>query len=63
MGASRVTPAEFERMHKLYDELGTYAAVARATGRSASTVARCIKMETCPPVVKHTTKRLIREKK
>lgn len=61
MGAPQVTPAEFEQMHKLYNELGTYAAVARKMGRSASTVSKYIKMESCPKVVRHTTKELIRK--
>lgn len=62
MGAPRVTPAELEEMHRLYDELGNYAEVARQMGRSASTVRRYIKMNDCPALVRHTTKKLIREK-
>lgn len=60
--ATRVTPAEFELMHKLYDEYGTYAEVARKIGRDAGTVSKYIKMETCPNVVRTSTKKLIRAK-
>lgn len=59
--AARVTPAEFEEMHRLYNELGSYAAVGRKMGRSGSTVARYIKMNDCPPLVRHTTKELVRK--
>ncbi len=61
MGAKRVTPAEFVEMHRLYNEFGSYAEVARRTGRSASTVSKYIKMEECPVVVRHTTKVLIQK--
>lgn len=60
MGAPRVTPAEFAEMHKLYRELGTYAAVAKQMGRSPSTVRKYVAMEDCPALVRHTTKELIR---
>lgn len=36
MGARHITPAEVVEMHRLYKELGTYAAVAERIGRSAS---------------------------
>lgn len=62
MGATRVTPAEFAEMHRLYNELGNAAEVARKMGRSASTVRRYIKMQDCPALVRHTTKELIRKK-
>lgn len=61
MGAQRVTPAEFEEMHRLYNELGNAAEVARRMGRSASTVRKYIKMKDCPALVRHTTKELIRK--
>lgn len=54
-------PAEFEEMHRLYNELGNAAEVARRMGRSASTVRRYIKMKDCPALVRHTTKELIRK--
>ncbi len=50
--ASRITPQEIVRMNQLYAQLGTYAAVARKMGRSASAVARYIKLEGTPKPVK-----------
>lgn len=38
MGYTRISPAEVRKFAELYQELGTYASVARATGRSASSV-------------------------
>ncbi|HJG86706.1 helix-turn-helix domain-containing protein [Candidatus Heritagella caecorum] len=61
MGASRVTPAEIVEMYRLYAKLGSYAAVGREMGRSGSTVARYIKMEGTPPIVKHTFSEVVRE--
>lgn len=40
---SRITPDEIKEMVVLYDQLGTYAAVARKMGRSADSVSRYIK--------------------
>lgn len=48
MGAPRVTPQEIVQMHQLYAQLGNYAAVARAIGRSASTVSKYIQMKGVP---------------
>ena len=48
MGAPRVTPTEIVEMHRLYAELGTYAAVGQAMGRSAGTVSKYIKMQNVP---------------
>ena len=47
MGAKHISPAEIVEMQRLYRELGTYAAVGRAMNpkRSASSVAKYIKME------------------
>lgn len=42
MGAKRISPEEIEQMILLYDKLGTYVAVAREMGRSASTVSKYI---------------------
>lgn len=55
-----MTPAEFAEMHRLYNELGSYTAVAERLKRSPSTVRKYIKMGSCPTVVRHTTKELIR---
>ena len=61
MGAPRVTPQEIVEMHRLYAELGSYAAVGRKIGRSGSTVAKYIKMNGTPDIVKHTFKEIVRK--
>lgn len=48
MGAPRITPDEIVEMHRLYRELGTYAAVAREVGRSASSVSKYVQMKGVP---------------
>jgi len=48
MGAPRVTPSEIIEMQRLYKELGTYAAVARKMGRSASAVSKYVQMKGVP---------------
>lgn len=58
--ARRVTPHEIVEMNRLYAELGSYAAVGRKLGRSGSTVARYIKLEGTPKIVKHTFKEVVR---
>ena len=45
MSAPRVTPQEIVEMHRLYAQLGTYAAVGRKLGRSGATVAKYIQMK------------------
>lgn len=61
MGATRITPAEIVEMHHLYAEYGTYAAVARKMGRSASSVSRYIKLKDTPKIVAHTFKESVRK--
>ena len=61
MGATRVTPNEIVRIQQLYNQYGTYAAVAREVGRSAKTVARYIKLQGMPAIVKHTFKEVVRQ--
>ena len=58
--AARVTPAEIVEMHRLYNELGNAAEVARRMDRSATTIRRYLQMKDCPAVLRHTTKELIR---
>ena len=48
MGARHVTPQEIVQMHKLYAQLGNYAAVGREMGRSASTVSKYVQMKGVP---------------
>lgn len=52
MGAPRVTPQEIVEMHRLYAELGNYAAVGRKIGRSGSTVAKYVQMKGVPQNVR-----------
>ena len=48
MGAPRITPEEIITMQRLYLQLGTYAAVAREVGRSASSVSKYVQMKGVP---------------
>ena len=48
MGAPRITPEEIVEMQRLYAILGTYAAVAREIGRSASAVSKYVQMKDIP---------------
>lgn len=48
MGAPRITPEEIITMQRLYHQLGTYAAVAREIGRSASSVSKYVQMKGVP---------------
>ncbi len=48
MGAKRVTPQEIVEMHRLYAQLGNYAAVGREIGRSGSTVSKYVQMKGVP---------------
>lgn len=59
--AKRVTPAEIIEMNRLYNELNNFAEVGRRMGRSGSTVAKYVKLEGTPKVVKHTFKEVVRE--
>ena len=60
MGAPRVTPQEIVQMHQLYKQLGNYAAVGRAMGRSASTVSKYVQMKGVPQNVRLAVENLIR---
>ena len=59
MGAPRVTPQEIVQMHQLYKQLGNYAAVGRAMGRSASTVSKYVQMKGVPQNVRIAVNNLI----
>jgi hypothetical protein len=48
MGATHVSPEEIVEMQRLYRFYGTYAAVAREIGRSASSVSKFIQMKDIP---------------
>ncbi len=55
-----VTPDEVKEFHRLYEQYGSYAEVARRTGRSGSTVAKYIRMKGTPTIVKHTFEEVVR---
>ena len=57
--ACRVTPQEIVEINRLYAQLGSYAG-GRKIGRSGSTVARYVKLEGTPKIVKHTFKEVVR---
>lgn len=61
MGARHITPQEVVEMHRLYKELGTYAAVAEKIGRSASSVSRYIQMKNVPQNVRLAVDNLMRK--
>ena len=48
-------------MHRLYAKLGTYAAVGRELGRSASTVAKYVKMKGVPQNIRIIVENLTRK--
>lgn len=58
--AKRVTPEEIVEMNRLYNQYGTYAEVGRRVGRSGSTVAKYVKLDGTPKIVKHTFKEVVR---
>ena len=58
MGAPRVTPQEIVQMHRLYAQLGNYAAVGKAMGRSASTVSKYVQMKGVPDNIRITVENL-----
>lgn len=60
MGAPRVTPQEIVQMHRLYAQLGNYAAVGKAMGRSASTVSKYVQMKGVPQNVRLAVESLIK---
>ena len=62
MGARHITPQEVVEMHRLYKELGTYAAVADKIGRSASSVSRYIQMKNVPLAIRIAIENLSKEK-
>ncbi len=60
---SRITPEEIKEMVTLYDQLGTYAAVAKKMGRSADSVSKYIKKLKRHDNMAVALAALIREKK
>ena len=58
MGAPRMTPEEIITMQRLYRQLGTYTAVAREMGRSASSVSKYVQMKGVPDNIRITVENL-----
>lgn len=52
MAGKRITPAEVKEFHRLYNIYGSYAEVARRTGRSASSIRRYVGGETIKALAK-----------
>lgn len=58
----RVTAEEIRAFYKLYAQCQSFAEVARRTGRSASTVARYIKIPGTPKVMRQVIHKSVIEK-
>ena len=54
MAGKRIAPAEVMEFHRLYKIYGSYAEVARRTGRSASSIRRYVRGENIKPLAKAT---------
>ena len=63
MGAKHISPAEIVEMQRLYRELGTYAAVAREMGRSASSVSKYVQMQGVPRNIRIAVENLSQQTK
>lgn len=61
MGAPRITPEEIIEMQRLYRQLGTYAAVAREIGRSASAVSKYVQMKDIPRNIRIAVENLLQK--
>lgn len=57
--SKRITPDEVKEFHRLYAIHGSYAEVARRTGRSANAIAKYIKMEKMPQSFGHAVRQTI----
>lgn len=57
--AARIMPEEIVKMHRLYAEYGTYAAVGREIRHIDPTVAKYTRMKRTPDIVKHTFKEVV----
>jgi len=60
MGAPRITPEEIVEMQRLYRIHGTFAAVAREMGRSASAVSNYVQMKNVPRNIRIAVENLTR---
>ncbi|MDO4388790.1 MAG: helix-turn-helix domain-containing protein, partial [Eubacteriales bacterium] len=57
-----VTPDEVKKFHRLYEQYGSYAEVARRTGRSASTIGKYIRMAGMTKAHRHAVEQTIGRK-
>ena len=57
-----VTPDEVKEFHRLYEQYGSYAEVARRTGRSASTIGKYIRMAGMTKAHRHAVEQTIGKK-
>ena len=56
------TPDEVKEFHRLYEQYGSYAEVARRTGRSASTIGKYIRMAGMTKAHRHAVEQTISKK-
>ena len=63
MGYKHITPEEIVEMQWLYRIYGTYAAVAKEIGRSASSVSKYVQMKNVPRNIRIAVENLSRETK
>ena len=63
MGAPRITPEEIVEMQRLYRIHGTFAAVAREMGRSASAVSNYVQMKNVPRNIRIAVENLSQQTK
>lgn len=61
MGAKHITPEEIVEMQRLYRIYGTYAAVAKEIGRSASSVSKYVQMKGVPNNIRMAVENLSRQ--
>ena len=62
MMSKAVTPDEVKEFHRLYEQYGSYAEVARRTGRSASTIGKYIRMAGMTKAHRHAVEQTISKK-
>lgn len=57
-----VTPDEAKEFYRLYEKHGSYAEVARITGRSASTIGKYIRMAGMNKAHRHAVEQTMNQK-
>lgn len=61
MGAPRITPEGIIKMQRLYRKLGTFVAVAREVGGSASSVSKYVPMKGVPANIRISIENLLQK--